>query len=66
MGKEEMLNELIYGVAFWMAKMIVAKSEDEKAFFAKVMHEEESNVANIIGDMALERAMKYVDDGVVE
>ena len=66
MKKEEMLNELIYGVAFWMAKMIIAKSEDEKAFFAKVMHEEESNVANIIGDIALERAMKYVEDGDVK
>jgi hypothetical protein len=66
MKKEEMLNELIYGVAYWMAKMIIAKSEDEKKFFSKVMHEEEKNVADIIGDIALERAMKYVEDGDVK
>lgn len=66
MTKEKMLDELIYGVAFWMAKSIVGKSEEEKKFFSKIMHEEEKNVADIIGDIALERAMKYVEDGVVE
>ncbi len=66
MTKEKMLDELIYGVAYWMAKMIVAKSEDEKEFFSKVMREEEKNVVNIIGDIALERAMKYVEDGDVK
>lgn len=66
MTKEKMLDELIYGVAYWMAKMIISKSPDEKEFFSKVMREEEKNVADIIGDIALERAMKYVEDGVVE
>lgn len=66
MTKEKMLDELIYGVAFWMAKMIISKSPDEKEFFSKIMREEEKNVVNIIGDIALERAMKYVKDGDVK
>jgi selenocysteine lyase/cysteine desulfurase len=66
MTKEKMLDELIYGVAYWMAKMIISKSPDEKEFFSKIMREEEKNVVNIIGDIALERAMKYVEDGDVK